>query len=325
MSNLYDPVFFEAAKDWLAAISAAPALKDHDVEGRRKGLTAFLAAITAGIPPVPDSQNTEFKTKSFDGVEITIHRFTNKQQPQPSAAGGPAVVHFHGGGYILGEVPMFRLSLERKVLESGVQHFSIEYRLAPEHPYPTPIEDCYAGLIWVYEHASELGIDPARIAIMGESAGGGLAAGVALLARDRKLSPPLAKQILVYPMIDARNTDPTAVSPEVAKHLFWSVGSNITGWTAYLGDKMGGSDIPVYASPSLAENLEGLPPTYIDVGGLDLFRDENIEFAARLTKANVPVEFHLYPGLPHAFESLGGASQPYILAQANRIRAAKSL
>lgn len=320
----YDPVFYDAAKDWLAAIAAAPVLKDHDVEGRRKGLSAFLAAITASAVPIPDSQHAEFKTTSFDGVEIDIHRFTNKQLKH-SPTGAPAVVHFHGGGYIVGQVPMFIPSLERRVLESGVQIFSIEYRLAPEHPYPTPLEDCYAGLVWVYEHAAELGIDSSRIAIMGESAGGGLAAGIALLARDRKLSPPLAKQILIYPMIDARNVDPAAVSPDLAQHLFWSVGSNITGWTAYLGDKTGTSHIPEYASPSLANNLEGLPPTYIDVGGLDLFRDEDIDYASRLQKANVPVEFHLYPGLPHAFESLGGESTPFVLAQANRIRAIKSL
>lgn len=318
----YDPVFYDAAKDWLATIAAAPPLKDHDVEGRRKGLEGLLSALNANTPPVPDSQHSEFKTTSFDGAEVAIHRFTNKSQT--ASVNAPAVVHFHGGGYIVGQVHMFRLNLERRVRESGVQLFSIEYRLAPEHPYPTPLEDCYAGLQWVSQHASELGIDPSRIAVMGESAGGGLAAGVALLARDRKLSPPLAKQILIYPMIDARKVEPSAASPELTKHLFWTVGSNVTGWTAYLGDKAGTSDIPQYASPSLAESLEGLPPTYMDVGGLDLFVDEDIEYALRLTKANISVEFHLYPGLPHAFESLGGESQPFVLAQANRIQAIKN-
>lgn len=322
MTLQYDPLFYTAAKDWLNTIAAAPPLKDHDVEGRRKGLAGLLSALNANTPPVPDSQITEFKTTSFDGVEISIHRFTNKSQPTSTSA--PAVVHFHGGGYIVGQVHMFSLNLERRVRESGVTLFSIEYRLAPEHPYPTPLEDCYAGLQWIHEHASELGINPARIAVMGESAGGGLAAGVALLARDRKLSPPLAKQILIYPMIDARKTEPSAVSPELTKHLFWTVGSNVTGWTAYLGSKAGASDIPHYASPSLAESLEGLPPTYIDVGGLDLFVEEDTEYALRLTRANIPVEFHLYPGLPHAFESLGGESPPFVLAQANRIRAIKS-
>lgn len=318
MTLQYDPSFFEKAKDLLAFISARPAPRVHDVQARRDGLAAFFGPLCTATPTPSDIQHSQLTFSSFDGVEITIQRFAKKES---QSSPGPAIVHFHGGGMIAGSAEMFRPFTAQNVSLSGVQMFSIEYRLAPEHPYPTPIEDCYAGLQWVRQHASEYNIDPTRIAVMGESAGGGLAAGVALMARDRQFSPPLAKQILIYPMLDAKNVK--AVTPELEKYLFWTVSSNMTGWSAYLGDKVNSDEIPPYASPTHVKSVKGLPPTYIDVGGLDLFRDECIEYAARLARADIPVEFHLYPGVPHAFEGLGMGSEPQLLSGANRIRALK--
>lgn len=315
----YDPDFYSHAKDLLATIAAAPVPAVHDVETRRNNIDAFFGAMARATPSLPDIEYTPYFFPSYDGAEISIHRFVKKGTP---AVPGPAVVDIHGGGMIAGTMAMFKPSLEQRVSATGVQILSVDYRLAPEHPFPAPIEDCYAALLWVHEHAAELNVDPTRIAVGGASAGGGLAAGVALMARDRKLSPPLAKQILQYPMLDARNIK--VADPELDPFLFWTLGSNVTGWSAYLGGEKGFDNISPYASPSLATNLEGLPATFIDTGGLDLFRDEDADFAARLAKANVPVEFHLYPGVPHAFEALAPGSKLQLLSFANRLRAMQS-
>lgn len=156
---------------------------------------------------------------------------------------------------------------------------------------------------------------------MGESAGGGIAAGVALMARDKKLSPPLAKQILVYPMLDYKNTKPV---PSLAKYYIWTEESNLTGWTALLGDRIEAGDVSHYASPTYAKDLSGLPSTYVDCGTLDLFRDEDTDYVRRLAAANVDVEYHLYPGVPHAFEMLAPSITLTQQSNANRMRALKS-
>jgi acetyl esterase/lipase len=146
----------------------------------------------------------------------------------------------------------------------------VEYRLAPEHRYPTPVEDCYSGLQWLAGHADELDVDPERIAVMGDSAGGGLAAAVALMSRDRG-GPTLAHQILIYPMLDDRNTSP---DPEIVPFAVWSYDDNITGWGALLGEAVGGASVSPYAAPARAIDLSGLPSCYLKVGQLDIFRDD---------------------------------------------------
>lgn len=280
----------------------------------KNGFGALLAAQAA-----PEDVETEvFTIKSFDGAEIQLYRFH-----KTGATPGPAVLHTHGGGMIAGTVEMFAPALKKFVSVTGVQFFSVDYRLAPEHQDPVLIEDCYAGLKWLHDHAADFGVDRARIGIMGESAGGGLAAGLTLLARDRKLQPAVAKQILIYPMLDSRNVSHD--NKELEPFLVWDVNSNITGWSAYLGDKMGSDQVSPYASPAHAKDLSGLPPTYIDTGDLDLFRDEDIEYAARLAKANITTEFHLYPGVPHAFEMLGAGASVVETTMANRVKAIKSL
>lgn len=226
---------------------------------------------------------------------------------QPSRADGaaagaaprPGVYYIHGGGMVMGDRRTGTAEMASWVEQAGVTVVSVEYRLAPEHPHPAPIDDCYAGLCWMAEHAGELGIDPGRLIITGRSAGGGLAAGTALMARDCG-GPALSHQILVCPMLDDRAITPS--SHELDHEGVWDQNSNLTGWTALLGDARGGPDVPVYAAPARAQDLAGLPATFIDVGSVETFRDEDLDYAARLSRAGVPVELHLWPGGFHSFD-----------------------
>jgi acetyl esterase/lipase len=186
-------------------------------------------------------------------------------------------------------------------VEFGTAVVSVEYRTAPEDPDPAPIEDCYAGLVWTAEHASELGLDPGRVVAVGSSAGGGLVAGVALMARDNK-GPALLGQMLMSPMLDDRNLTPS--SNMLIGDGTWDRTSNDTCWEALLGDRHGGPDVSIYAAPSRAGDLSGLPPTFIDVGSVDLFRDEDIEFANNIWLAGGPAELHVWPGGFHGFDEL---------------------
>src|ERR1700683_2731608 len=176
---------------------------------------------------------------------------------------------------------------------------SVDYRLAPEHPFPAPVEDCYAALKWFFAHADELGVAPDRIAIRGASGGGGFAAGVGVLARARG-EVKVSCQLLIYPMIDDRNVTPASYA--ITDPRMWNRESNRLGWKAYLGRDGGGADVSPYAAASRATDLKNLPPTYIPVGALDLFIDENIEYAQRLIQAGVPTELHVYPGAFHGFD-----------------------
>lgn len=210
----------------------------------------------------------------------------------------PCVYSIHGGGYVLGNYAMEDARFDRWCPELGVVGVAVEYRLAPETPYPGPLEDCYAGLSWVFEHADDIGVDRSRIGISGASAGGGLAAGLALLARDRARMD-LGFQMLIYPMIDDRQRTPSS-QWEVP---IWSPANNQFGWRAYLGSLYGSDDVPPYAAPARAEDLDGLPPTLVCVGTMDGFCDEDIVYAQRLNQAGVSTELHVYPGAPHGFDS----------------------
>ena len=186
----------------------------------------------------------------------------------------------------------------------------MQYRLAPETPFPGPLEDCYAALRWTHEHAEELGIDPARVGVQGISAGGGLAAALTLLARDRG-EFPFAFQLLECPMLDDRQTTPSIG----ATGLFvWSAESNEFGWRSYLGDLYGSDDVPPYGAAARAADLEGLPPTCILVGSIDGFRDEDVEYAQRLSQAGVLCELHVIAGLPHAYQLAPDAQAVQLLS-----------
>jgi acetyl esterase/lipase len=226
-------------------------------------------------------------------VRVRIYR----PDVQPSKL--PALLWIHGGGYVMGDIEQDDRLMKQLVKRIGCVAVSVDYRLAPEHPFPAPVEDCYAGLKWLFAHADELGVEPARIAIGGASGGGGLAAGLALLARDRG-EVQVAFQLLIYPMIDDRNVTPA--SHAITDPRMWNRESNRLGWKAYLGRDGGGADVSPYAAAARATDLTNLPPAYIPVGALDLFVDENIEYAQRLIQAGVPTELHVYPGAFHGFD-----------------------
>jgi acetyl esterase/lipase len=191
--------------------------------------------------------------------------------------------------------------MQRLVVAVGCAVVSVEYRLAPEHPFPAPLEDCYAALTWTTAQAATLGIDPHRVAVGGASAGGGLAAGLALLARDRR-EVAIAFQFLIYPMLDDRTVTPS--SRAVTDPRVWNLAANRNGWRAYLGTEPGGAEVSPYAAPARGEDLRNLPPAYISVGTHDLFFAEDVAFTQQLTAADVPVELHAYPGAFHGAEVL---------------------
>jgi acetyl esterase/lipase len=210
----------------------------------------------------------------------------------------PGFLWIHGGGYVLGGIDGDDYGNKLRVNKVGCVIVSVDYRLAPEHPYPAPVEDCYTALKWMFNHADDIGVDRSRIAIGGASAGGGLTAGLALLARDRS-ETDVVFQMLMYPMIDDRNIAPA--SEKLPDKLIWSRAKNLFGWTSYLGREPGGDDVPYTAAASRAVDVSGLPPALIVVGDLDLFVDENIEYARQLIQAGIPSEMHVYPGAYHGF------------------------
>jgi len=294
----YDAELKQTMSAMAAMKAQAPPVAVHDIATRRQNGAMLLAMLNA-TPLIEGVTTKSFKTKTADGHEMEMLWYSPASAP---AAPGPALLHIHGGGMILFDVHAFHPILNNTVAATGVPMLSVDYRLAPEHSDPTLVEDCYAGLTWLRDHAAELNVDPSRIGVMGESAGGGLSAGLALMARDRKFSPPLAKQILIYPMLDDRNTVP---NEELAPFLVWSYEDNVTGWSAYVGkEKIGTDTVSKYAAPARETDLSGLPPTFIDVGTLDIFMNEDLEYARKLALAQVATEFHLYPGAPHAFEGI---------------------
>ncbi|HEY1973475.1 MAG TPA: alpha/beta hydrolase [Pseudonocardia sp.] len=238
-------------------------------------------------------------------------------RPGGPTTSGLGVCFLHGGGMFLGNRFQGASQLVDWVTSVGAVVVTVEYRLAPEHPHPAPVEDCYAGLHWTAEHADELGIDPKRLVVAGASAGGGLAAGTALLARDRG-GPALAGQLLIYPMLDDRNN--TASANQFEGIGVWDRGSNQTGWTALLGEQRGSDSVSPYAAPARATDLSGLPPTFIDVASTETFRDECVGYASALWLAGVPAELHVWPGGFHGFDLFAPSAR--ISGQAREARIA---
>lgn len=224
--------------------------------------------------------------------------------PSPGTASRPALLHVHGGGMIIGSARSMRHGPAGMAAALGMPVASVEYRLAPEHPFPAPQQDCLAALHWLAGNAKALGVDPDRIGITGESAGGGLAAATALIARDTD-GPKLAGQFLTYPMLDHRTGGPDCpYRNPMTGEFVWTRPSNVFGWAALRSDYEASDARKGWFSPALADDLRGLPPTWIGTGSLDLFLDENLEYARRLTAAGVPVELHSYPGAVHAFNAV---------------------
>jgi acetyl esterase/lipase len=242
-------------------------------------------------------------------VALLICRPTGAADPRP------VVYSIHGGGMVAG-THRWGIPLDWAE-ELGLVVVSVEYRLAPEHPHPAPVEDCYAGLLWTAENAKEIGGDPDRIILAGGSAGGGLAAAVALLARDRG-GPRAIGQVLMCPMLDDRNDTPSA--HQMAGIGVWDRTSNETGWNALLGEARGTADVPPYAAPARADDLSGLPPAFIDVGSAETFRDEDVAYASRIWQAGGIAELHVWPGGFHGFDGLVPGAALSVDAREARLR-----
>jgi acetyl esterase/lipase len=253
-----------------------------------------------------ERQDVTIPGHAGDEIEVSVLRRAGR------TGVGPGIYHTHGGGMIMGDRFVGLDQLLGWITDLDAVVVTVEYRLAPEFPDPYPVRDCYAGLVWTAEHAEELGIDPERLIIAGASAGGGLAAGTALLARDEG-GPALAGQVLIYPMLDDR--DRTVSTTQIDGIGVWDRGSNVTGWSALLGDRRGTGDVSVYAAPARATDLSGLPPAFIDCGSAEVFRDEDVAYATALWAAGVQAELHVWPGGFHGFDMMAPHS---VLAKAMR-------
>jgi acetyl esterase/lipase len=277
--------------DIAAVVSAAPI---PDMNAETVAAIRSVGFVGRDVVVLSDAvERTDHVVSEDPQVTVRVHRPKGVEGPLP------CFYSIHGGGYLFGSNEMDDVKFDELCPALGIVGVSVEYRLAPETAYPGPLEDCYAGLAWTHAHADELGIDRSRIGIGGVSAGGGLAAALALLARDRG-ELPVAFQLLDCPMLDDRQV---TVSSQWDGLAVWSRVSNTFGWQSYLGDLYGTDGIPYTAAPARAsdEDLAGLPPAYVSVGSVDGFMDEDVEYALRLNHAGVPCELHVYPGACHGY------------------------
>jgi acetyl esterase len=263
-----------------------------------------FGAILPDAPP-PLLEPVFHQANGRDGApDVLLYVYT----PPGKRPDRPAILHIHGGGMVIGSAAMSLTSMPPIALACDAVVVSVEYRLAPETPFPGPQEDCYAALEWMVGNAAKLGIDPHRIVTMGESAGGGLAAALAHMVRDRA-EFALSGQILIYPMLDHRTGGPLCPwRNPTSGEFIWKPHNNQFGWESLRGDYTMDDDRKGWFSPAVASSLSGLPPAYISVGTLDLFIDENLDYARRLSAAGVAVELHTYPGAIHAFDMMHDAA-----------------
>jgi len=302
----------ESAAPWRAVYGNIP-----DDQPTGLGMETLERARTYG-PPARESllAGREITAKDIEvqgpSGQLTLSVFAREKQTSDA----PGIYWIHGGGMITGD--RFGASDTLDLAQShGAVVVSPEYRLAPEHPSPAPIDDCYAGLLWFAEHAGELGVDPARLILAGGSAGGGLAAATALRLRDEG-GPTIAGLILLSPMLDDRMT--SVSSRQFIGGVTWTRISNEFGWQSLLGDRAGGKDVSIYEAPGRAEDLAGLPPALVDVGSADLFRDETVSFASRIWACGGSAELHVWPGGYHGFEQMAPTSTLAVTAVAARER-----
>ena len=285
----------------------------EDIKERRNVINSLIRMMTAELPPI---DNIVIEDRNIAAPDALLELVVRIYKPTGVSGSLPGIFFIHGGGMIMGsiETENHKAAMLCETIQSIV--VSVEYRLAPENPYPAQVQDCYEALVWMSKNASELGLDTDRLAIVGGSAGGGLAIATALMARDQEF-PKLSFLMANYPMIDDRNETPS--SKEITDVGIWDRKANIEAWDWYLG----GKNADEYAAPARAIDLSGLPPTFIDVGELDLFRDEDIEFAKRLLQAGVTTELHVYPGAYHASESFAPEAELSKQIWTKRIEALK--
>lgn len=311
---LLDPELREGAK--LILSRPLPEPLDH----------AAIVAMRNGAPPPPP-----FLPAPAPAVQLqTIAGASGHPPVKIAVIGGgrkarlrPALLHIHGGGFIVGRMEDTIPASQRLSEELDCVVVEVDYRLAPETRFPGPLEDCHSALVWLHDNADAIGVDRSRIAVMGESAGGGLAAMVAIAARDRR-SVPLCCQILVYPMLDDRTGSIKRVPPFIGT-IGWNETGNVVGWSTFLGQRAGEGMVPSGAVPARIADVSGLPRTFIGVGSIDLFVEEDIAYAQRLVQAGVPTELLVTPGAFHGFDFVvpkAAASQAFVAAWKRTLRVA---
>lgn len=290
--------------------TAARVLPTSLIRGRRS--TSLIRWMTERMP-AEDRNVSVVALSPFSGVRI--HRPAGPSGPLP------ALLWIHGGGFLFGAARQDDQRCARLARDLGIIVAAVDYRLAPKHPFPAALHDCHEALVWLAAHAD---VDADRIAVGGASAGGGLAASLAMLARDNAVVTP-AFQLLVYPMLDDRTA--SRPDPEPGVRRLWNHTSNSLAWAAYLRHELGSVAVGVPAVPARCTDLAGLPPAWIGVGTLDLFHDEDVDYAQRLQAAGVPCALHVVDGAFHGFDTLRKArvSRLFLDAQADALRAALAL
>ena len=282
-------------------VDLLPKMDLLDPVAARQAFEDILVAIKIEIPGIETLDIENRIVPGFEGdPDVSVRVYRPKRVAQAAAGEtatpAPGVVMIHGGGFVIGSVETEHAGAAAMAIDSGAVVVSVDYRLAPEHPYPAGVHDCYAALTYLHAEADALGVDPARVALAGASAGGGLAAATALLARDRG-GPAVCFQLLQIPELDDRFE--TGSMKTFVDTPLWNRPLAEQSWQAYLGPLYGAADVPAYAAPARAADLSGLPPAYISTAENDPLRDEGITYALRLLQAGVSVELHQFPGTFH--------------------------
>jgi acetyl esterase len=285
-----------------AVLELLPIIDTTDLVAARIAFDDMMAQMSVEIPGIETLSIEDRLVPGWEGdpdVGVRIYR------PLAAAAPVPGVLYIHGGGFIIGNIESEHAGAAAMAIELGVVVVSVEYRLAPEHPFPAPVHDCYAALSFLAAEAAALGVDPERLVVAGASAGGGLAAGTALLARDLG-GPRLCFQMLQIPELDDRLETPSMRA--FTDTPLWNRPLAVESWRAYLGDAVDGDDVSPYAAPSRAKDLSGLPSTYLTTAEMDPLRDEGILYGLSLLQAGVSVELHQFPGTFHGSSMVATAA-----------------